>query len=117
MIINDNNDDDNNGDVTAAAAAATAAAAAAADDDDDDDDDDDEHTIIVIRIIITTTMMIFALKGAISSFYNLLIRPRTVSSTYAQVTRAQLCGNHVQRIERSSRARCHIVQRGSSAIK
>ena len=104
MIINDNNDDDNNGDVAAAAVAATV-------------DDDDEHTIIVIRIIITTTMMIFALKGAISSFYNLLIRPRTVSSTYAQVARAQSCGNHVQRIERSSRARCHIVRRGSSAIK
>ena len=37
-------------------------------------------------------------------FYNLLTAPRTVSNTYAQVARAQLCANHVQHIERLSRA-------------
>ena len=37
-------------------------------------------------------------------FYNLLTALRTVSNTYAQVARAQLCANHVQHIERLSRA-------------
>ena len=37
-------------------------------------------------------------------FYNLLTVPRTVSNTYAQVARAQSCANHVQHIERLSRA-------------
>ena len=37
-------------------------------------------------------------------FYNLLTAPRTVSNTYAQVARAQSCANHVQHIERLSRA-------------
>ena len=37
-------------------------------------------------------------------FYNLLTAPRTVSNTYAQVARAQLCANHLQHIERLARA-------------
>ena len=37
-------------------------------------------------------------------FYNLLTVPWAVSNTYAQVARAQLCANHVQHIERISRA-------------
>ena len=37
-------------------------------------------------------------------FYNLLTAPRTVSNMYAQVARAQPCANHVQHIERLSRA-------------
>ena len=37
-------------------------------------------------------------------FYNLLTAQRTVSNTYAQVARAQSCANHVQHIERLSRA-------------
>ena len=37
-------------------------------------------------------------------FYNLLTAPRTVSNTHAQVARAQSCANHLQRIERLSRA-------------
>ena len=37
-------------------------------------------------------------------FYNLLTAPRTVSNTYAQEARAQLSANHVQHIERLSRA-------------
>ena len=51
--------------------------------------------------------------------YNLLTAPRTVSSTYAQVARAQSCADHVQHIERLSRATCsvHLVQRDSSASK
>ena len=54
------------------------------------------------------------------TFYNLLTAPRTVSNTYAQVARAQSCANHVQRIERLSRATCratcHVVRKDSSAI-
>ena len=37
-------------------------------------------------------------------FYNLLTAPRAVSNTYAQVARTQSCANHVQHIERFSRA-------------
>ena len=37
-------------------------------------------------------------------FYNLVTAPRTVSNTYAQVARVQSCANHVQHIERLSRA-------------
>ena len=54
-------------------------------------------------------------------FYNLLTAPRTVSNTYAQVARAQSCANHVQHIERLSRATCrvtcHAVRMDSSATK
>ena len=39
-------------------------------------------------------------------FYNLLSAPQTVSSTYTQVARVQLCGNHMLIIGRSSRATC-----------
>ena len=50
-------------------------------------------------------IIIIAFKGAIPDyFYNLLTAPRTVSNTYAQVARAQSCANHVQHIERLSRA-------------
>ena len=72
--------------------------------------------IIMIMIIITTTtttttttiIIIIALKGASRDFYNLLTAPRTVSNTYAQVAWAQSCSNHVQHIERSSRATCSV---------
>ena len=37
-----------------------------------------------------------------------LTAPRTVSSTHAQVARAQSCANHVQHIERLSRATCRV---------
>ena len=43
-------------------------------------------------------------KALFEIFYNLLTAPRTVSNTYAQVARAQSCANHVQHIERLSRA-------------
>ena len=52
---------------------------------------------------------------------SLLTTPRTVCNRYAQIGRAQLCANHVQYIERISRATCHVtfhvVRRDSSAIK
>ena len=52
-------------------------------------------------------------------FYNLLTAPRIVSNMHAQVAQAQSCANHVQHIERLSRATCsmcHLVRRDSSAI-
>ena len=62
---------------------------------DDDDDDDDDNKIIM------------ALKRAIQDFRRSpLTVPRTVTNTYAQVARAQSCANHVQDIERFSRATC-----------
>ena len=57
-----------------------------------------------IIIIIIITIIIIAFKGVIRDFYNLLTAPRTVSNTYAQVARAQSCANHVQHIQRLSRA-------------
>ena len=48
--------------------------------------------------------IIIAFKGAIRDFYNLLTAPRTVSNAYAQVAWAQSYANHVQHIERLSRA-------------
>ena len=53
-------------------------------------------------------IMIIALKAANRDFYNLLTAPQTVSITYAQVTRAQSCANHVQHIERLWRATCRV---------
>ena len=56
-------------------------------------------------LIIIIIIMIIALQGAIRDFfYNLLTAPRTVSNTYVQVARGQSCANHVQHIERLSRA-------------
>ena len=48
------------------------------------------------------TMII--LKGKFLIFYNLLTAPKTVSNTYAQVTRTQSCANHVQHMRHSSHA-------------
>ena len=53
-------------------------------------------------------IVIIALKGTISDLYNLLTALRTVSSAYAQMARAQSCANHVQHIERLSRATCSV---------
>ena len=60
-------------------------------------------TIIIIIMII-----IIALKGANRDFYNLLTAPQTVSNTYAQEAREESCENHVQHIERLSRATCSV---------
>ena len=43
-------------------------------------------------------------KAIFEICYNLLTAPRAVSNMYAQVARAQSCANHVQHIERLSRA-------------
>ena len=76
--------------------------------------------IIIIRITTTSTTAAaaaaaaaasttttIALKGAIRDFYN-LTAPRTVSNSYAEVAWAQSCANHVQHIERLSRATCSV---------
>ena len=66
-------------------------------------------TPIVILMMVMMMMIIIiviALKGS-----NLLTAPRTVSSTHAQVARAQSCANHVQHIE------CRVMRRDSSDIK
>ena len=55
-------------------------------------------------MMIMIMIMIITFKGAIRDFLHPLAAPRTVSSTHAQVARAQSCANHVQHIERSSRA-------------
>ena len=78
--------------------------------------------ILVACIRICPLLIVIAFKGAIRDFFdNLLTAARTVSSTYAQVDRAHLCANHVQHIERLSRATCratcHVVRRDSSAIE
>ena len=59
--------------------------------------------MMLMMMIIT-----IALKGANRDFYNLLTAPRTVSNMNAQVARAQSCANHVQHLERLSRATCSV---------
>ena len=41
-------------------------------------------------------------------FYNLLAAPRTVFIAFAQVAKVQSCENHVQDIQRLSRAACCV---------
>ena len=61
------------------------------------------------EMIIMTITKLIALKGAVQDFfYNLLTAPRTVSNTYALVGRTQSGTNHVQHIERLSRATCRV---------
>ena len=43
-------------------------------------------------------------------FYNLLSASRTVSNRYAQVAQVQSCVDHVQHIERLSRATCQVTR-------
>ena len=57
--------------------------------------------MMMIKVII-----IIAFKVVFRDFYSLLAAPRTVSNTNAQVAKAQWCENHVQHIERLSRATC-----------
>ena len=63
------------------------------------------RSIIIIIIVI---IIIIAFQGTNRDFPNLLTAHRTVSNTYAQVARAQLCANHVQHIQRSSRATRYV---------
>ena len=73
--------------------------------------------VIIIIMMMMMMMMVIAFKGAVRIvFYNLLTAPRTTTSTYAQVAKAQIRCNtsnayHVQRVV------CHLVRRDSSAIK
>ena len=67
--------------------------------------DQPSHCICTLIIII----IIIVLKGAIWEFYSLLTAPWTVSNTYPQVAKAQLCANHMQHIERFSHAICHVA--------
>ena len=69
--------------------------------------------------LLMMIMMMTTFKGAVRDFSSLLIAQRTTSNTYAQVAKAQSCANHVQHIERLSRATCRVqlVQRNSSATK
>ena len=53
-------------------------------------------------------MIMIAMKGEIRDLYNLLTAPRAVTNTYAQVVMAGSCANHVQYIERLSRAACRV---------
>ena len=48
-------------------------------------------------------------RGNSRFFCNLLTALQTVSNTYAEVARAQLCANYVQHIERLSRATCRVM--------
>ena len=76
--------------------------------------------MMMMMMIIIIIIIIIALKGATLDFYSLLTAPRTVSNTYAQVAQAQSFANHVQHIERLSHVQhavCHVIRRGSSAIK
>ena len=58
-------------------------------------------------ILLPIIIIIIALKGANQDCY-ILTAPRTVSDMYVQVAKAQLCANHVQHIERLSRASCRV---------
>ena len=54
-------------------------------------------------------------------FFTISSQCRKLSNTHAHVAQAESCANHVQHIERLSRATCratcHLVRRDSSAIK
>ena len=56
----------------------------------------------------TTTTTNRAERRNFEILCNLLTAPRTVSNTHAQVALAQSCANHVQHIERLSRATCSV---------
>ena len=53
-------------------------------------------------------IMIMTMIALKSTTRHLLSAPRTVFNTYVQVARAQSCTNHVQHIERLSRATCRV---------
>ena len=71
--------------------------------------------IIIIVVVVVEVVIIIDFKGARSSnnnrfqrrysrFFAISSQRRELSQTYAQVVRAQPCANHVQHIERLSRA-------------
>ena len=64
--------------------------------------------IMMMMMIVVVVVVVIALKGAIRDFYNLLTVPPPVSNTCAPLARVQFCANHVQHIERLSRATCSV---------
>ena len=78
---------------------------------------------MMMMMMMIIIIIIIALKAQFEIFCccNLLTAPRTISNSYTQVARAQSCANHVQHIERLSRATrrvtCHVVRMDISAIK
>ena len=70
-----------------------------------------EETVLlsVLMELMMIVIIMIAFKGAVRDlFYNLLTLPRTTSSTYAQVAKAQSCANYVQHIESLSSATCRV---------
>ena len=76
---------------------------------------------IIVILIIMMIIIVITFKGAIRNVFQSPHWDRTVSNMYAQVAWAQSCANHVQHIERLSRATCratcHVVRRDSSAVE
>ena len=68
--------------------------------------------VLAVVVVVAVIIIVVALKDAIRDSYNLLTAARTVFNTYAQVAWAQSCANHVQHIERLSRATFRVI-RGS----
>ena len=54
--------------------------------------------MMMIILMMMIIIIVIKLKGAILNFDNLLTALQTVSSTYAQVTRAQSCSDLVRHI-------------------
>ena len=79
--------------------------------------------IIIIIIIIIIVIIIYDndhIQRHNSRFFTICSLRREVSNTYAQVARAHTCANHVQHIERLSRAACrvtcHVVLRAAQLL-
>ena len=72
--------------------------------------------MVMIIIIIVIIITIMALKGTVRDFVQ---SPHCAANClrHALVSRAQSCANHVQHIERFSRATCRVPRKNSSAIK
>ena len=77
--------------------------------------------IIIMMMMLLIMMIIIAFKGSIQEF---LQSPHCATNRLQHVRSsgpAQSCANHMQHIERLSRATsrvaCHMVRRDSSAIK
>ena len=84
-----------------------------------------DTNVEMLLLLILLLLLLIVLKGAKRDAYNLLTAPRTVSNTYAQMTRTHSCANHVQHqitCNTSSAYHvqhvvCHLVRRDSSAVK
>ena len=60
--------------------------------------------VVAVMMMMKVTFITMIIIIAFNNNNHLLTAPRTVSSTYVQVAQAQPCANHVQHIERLSRA-------------